>query len=131
MGGRLMPPLTDAQLREYFTFLYGPDEPAPPSDASDDALEPFPLPFEDWGYTPEPDDQHPRGANNHGELCPDCGGEGDQGNEEDGASWVCDRCHGCGYYPPCEAHTPLPVPPNPNDLETWSEVIQSPTPESD
>jgi hypothetical protein len=45
-----MPPLTDAQLREYFAFIFGPDEPAVPEiiaaivDASDDALEPFPLP---------------------------------------------------------------------------------------
>jgi hypothetical protein len=30
-----------------------------------------------------------------------------------------------------DALEPLPVPPNPNDLETWSEVIHSPTPESE
>jgi hypothetical protein len=60
-----MPPLTDAQLREYFAFIFGPDEPAPPIiDASDDALEPFPLPTapaEPWAdlidspVTPESD----------------------------------------------------------------------------
>jgi hypothetical protein len=46
-----MPPLTDAQLRAYFEFIYGPDEPAPPIiDASDDALEPFPLPNPDESW---------------------------------------------------------------------------------
>jgi hypothetical protein len=65
-GSAKVTPLTDAQLRAYFAYLYGPDEPAPAIvDASDDALE------------------------------------------------------------------PLPVPPNPNELETWQDVIQSPTPESD
>jgi hypothetical protein len=47
-----MPPLTDAQLRAYFEYLFGPDEPAPPIvDASDDALTPFPPlpnPDESW-----------------------------------------------------------------------------------
>jgi hypothetical protein len=118
-------PLTDAQLRAYFAFLYGPDEPSPAiAGASDDALEPFPLPFEDWDYPPEPDYHHPQGY--HGDLCPDCGGQGDQGNEEDGASWACVRCHGCGYYPPCEVHAPTAP------AEPWADLINSPiTLESD
>jgi hypothetical protein len=94
--------------------------------APDDA----PLPFEDWGYTPEPDDTHPHGLSNHGNLCPDCEGEGGDVMDEDNY-WVCDLCHGCGYFPPCDAHAPLPVPPNPNELETWQDVIPTPTPESE
>jgi hypothetical protein len=123
-------PLTDAQLRAYILHIYGPDEPAPPIvDASDDALTPFPLPFEDWGYAPEPDDTHPHGLSNHGNACPDCGGEGGDVMDEDNY-WVCDLCGGCGYYPPCEVHAPLPVPPNPNDQESWADLINSPvTPE--
>jgi hypothetical protein len=59
-GGAKVTPLTDAQLRAYFAYLYGPDEPAPAIvDASPDALEPFPGANGSTTIsTPNPDDSY-------------------------------------------------------------------------
>jgi hypothetical protein len=98
-------PLTDAQIREYIAFLYGPDEPAPPIvDASDDALEPFPLPT-------APSASSERWARIH-------------------RIWAAHDRYKATTAPDDDT-APLPVPPNPNDVETWADVIQPPTPESD
>jgi hypothetical protein len=64
-GSAKVTPLTDAQLRAYFAFLYGPDEPSPAiAGASDDALEPLPVPpnpnpEETWSdlITPTPESE--------------------------------------------------------------------------